>query len=124
MGGRFALRQSIPLYRRLNAFVEPEISYRNISTGGDTSTDVQAFQFGISGGLELAILPSLTLRGGAGYSSFSADVTKNVCFGILCFDNGTATLKSDGVKFGVQLQWTPPSLGFNPLDLFLGQIGM
>ena len=124
MGGRFALRQSIPLYRRLNAFIEPEISYRNISTGGDTSTDVQAFQFGISGGLELALLPSLTLRGGAGYSSFSADVTKNVCFGILCFDNGTATLKSDGVKFGVQLQWTPPSLGFNPLDLFLGQIGM
>ncbi len=123
MGGRFALRQSIPLYRRLNAFIEPEISYRNISTG-DTANDVQALQFGISGGLELALLPSLTLRGGAGYSSFSADVTKNVCFGILCFDNGTATLKSDGVKFGVQLQWTPPSLGFNPLDLFLGQIGM
>ena len=124
MGGRFALRQSIPLYRRLNAFIEPEISYRNISTGGDTSTDVQAFQFGISGGLELALLPSLTLRGGAGYSSFSADVTKNVCSGFWCLENGTATLKSDGVKFGVQLQWTPPSLGFNPLDLFLGQIGM
>ena len=120
MGGRFALRQSIPLYRRLNAFIEPEISYRNISTGGDTSTDVQAFQFGISGGLELALLPSLTLRGGAGYSSFSADVTTDAC------DEraGCATLKSDGVKFGVQLQWTPPSLGFNPLDLFLGQMGM
>jgi hypothetical protein len=124
MGGRFALRQTIPLYRRLSLFVEPEISYRNISTGGDTANDVQAVQFGVSGGLELAILPSLTLRGGAGYSSFSADVTTNSCDGWYGCGSNTVRLESDGVKFGVQLQWTPPTLGFNPLDLFLGQMGM
>jgi opacity protein-like surface antigen len=132
---RFALRQSLQLYRRLGVYVEPSVSYRMLETsttgnGWNDVADVQTQTVGwnVQAGLELALLPSLDLRVGAGVCAFQSDLSSDwspVPTRMDVSDQNTSFgLRNGGPTFSAQLEWAPPALNVNPLDLLIGLIGL
>jgi hypothetical protein len=116
----FGVRQSLPLWRRLHGFVEPEVSLRRLtlvssSSRSGANAEAEVVSWGVQGGFELALFPSLDLRAAIGLTSLEAR------FGSV---DSSATLKNHGPTLGIQLHWTPPALSINPLDVVLGLVGI
>ena len=122
LGLHLGLRQSLPLYRRLSLYVQPEVSLRRLYTAASdvpaASLETDVLGAGIQGGLELALFPSLDLRAGMGWNALDADL------GTVEEESPAAALKSDGPTLSVQMQWTPAALSVNPLDFVLGLMGI
>lgn len=120
---RASVRQTIPVYRRLGVFAQPEIAAR-ILLGADpkTVTDAEGksssmppgvLQTGIVYGAEIALAPDWNLRLGLGTSSIS---------GLDYYSDGNqVTMGERGLTLSVLFEWTPRGMPVDPLDLMVGQ---
>lgn len=118
MDVKTSVRQSIPIYRRLSAYVEPEAAIRIMPAGdprnpSDTTwVPPGVLQWGILWGVEYALAPNVNLRVHFGSSNIDGfDYSK---------DGVKTEMSNDGTVFGISLQWSLRSVAVDPLDALAG----
>lgn len=124
---KLSIRQSIPVYRRVSIYAEPEVALRFLlSADAISSTDASGktssmppptLQFGTFYGIELAMAPNCNLRLGLGNSELAETSYYMGSSG----SKSQHKAYSDGPIFAFKIQWTPKAMPVDPFDLMLGQ---